>query len=176
MIDISEQRTPTEPHMSAEARLEYLVHLAGARVVNFLARRIDPSCDAVDLYQQVLVTAWEKIDQVPDGDDEAMAWLFAVARNHLLNQRRKNDRRSAAMESLRAHITVRSQTSADVEPPVVTAMKHLTAKDREVLELIYWEELSTEQAAVVLKISATSCRSRLSRARKRLRDYLVWEA
>lgn len=45
-------------------------------------------------------------------------------------------------------------------------------EDRELLLLVTWEELSPSEAARVLGISALAARSRLHRARRRLRQAL----
>lgn len=171
-MSISTQPEVTVAAVTDEQRFEYLARLAGARIVNFLARRIDPACDAADVYQLVLLTAWQKFDQVPAHDDEAIAWLFAVARHHLMNQRRKNQRRSNALDSLKAHIAVQAGHSVPEHEPVHAAMAVLRRADRELLELVYWDDLTTEQAGQVLGISNATCRARLSRARKRLAKHL----
>lgn len=52
------------------------------------------------------------------------------------------------------------------------AMSELGDEDRELLLLISWEELSPGEAARVLGISSLAARSRLHRARRRLRTLL----
>jgi RNA polymerase sigma-70 factor (ECF subfamily) len=64
--------------------------------------------------------------------------------------------------------------SATAEPELVgdadlaAAFAALSERDREVLRLIAWEELSLGQAAVVLGCSAVACRVRYHRAKSRL--------
>jgi RNA polymerase sigma-70 factor, ECF subfamily len=55
---------------------------------------------------------------------------------------------------------------------VLRAMARLGDEDRELLLLVSWEELSPGQAAKVLGISSLAARSRLYRARRRLRTLL----
>jgi RNA polymerase sigma-70 factor (ECF subfamily) len=55
---------------------------------------------------------------------------------------------------------------------VLDALAALPEKEREVLMLTAWEELSGSEAARVLGCSATAYRIRLHRARRRLRERL----
>jgi RNA polymerase sigma-70 factor (ECF subfamily) len=52
------------------------------------------------------------------------------------------------------------------------ALARLGELDREVLSLTVWEELEPREIAEVLGVSAAAVRTRLSRARARLRDLL----
>lgn len=52
------------------------------------------------------------------------------------------------------------------------ALARLTQKERDVVLLVTWAELSYEQAAESLGIPVGTVRSRLNRARGRLRDIL----
>ena len=53
---------------------------------------------------------------------------------------------------------------------VRAALARLGALDREVLMLTVWEGLEPREAATVLRVSPAAVRTRLSRARARLRD------
>jgi RNA polymerase sigma-70 factor (ECF subfamily) len=55
---------------------------------------------------------------------------------------------------------------------VTTAMRRLSARDQEVLELHLWEGLESREIAEVLGLATAIVRPRLSRARARLRDLL----
>jgi RNA polymerase sigma factor (sigma-70 family) len=51
---------------------------------------------------------------------------------------------------------------------VLLAISKLDRREREAIELCVWAELTPEEAAQALGISAGAVRSRLSRARRRL--------
>ena len=53
---------------------------------------------------------------------------------------------------------------------ILEAFQALPKRDQDVLALCVWSELSYEQAAVALDVPVGTVRSRLSRARARLRD------
>ena len=138
-------------------------------------RRVGEPADAADVVAETYLTAWRRLDRVPDGPD-ARLWLFGAARRVISNHRRGRMRRDALAERLRSHL-------ADLPPAgepddgtaeaVRAAMAALKADDREVLALVCWEGLDPSEAARVLGIPAATARTRLHRARRRMRDELA---
>jgi RNA polymerase sigma-70 factor (ECF subfamily) len=101
--------------------------------------------------------------------------LYGVARRVLANQRRGDGRRSALGDRLRRQLaTVVSDTADEVvqKADVTAAMRRLSARDQEVLELYLWEGLEPREIAEVLGLTTVVVRPRLSRARGRLRGLL----
>jgi RNA polymerase sigma-70 factor (ECF subfamily) len=124
---------------------------------------------------ETMTVAWRRIDEVPEGD-AARLWLYGVARHVLANARRGARRRVRLGERLRRD--VRAQVP-DVAPGVAQrievrrALAALSPDDRELLQLTAWEGLGPAEVATVLGLSAVAVRSRLHRARARLREVLT---
>ena len=100
------------------------------------------------------------------------AWIFAIARNCLLNEGKARMRRRALRVRIASESAKRSEGHEDAvagRTDLARAWHQLTASDQEVIALAVWDELSSEQAANVLGISAAAYRTRLSRARTALR-------
>lgn len=139
------------------------------RAVVAYARRRSVAGDADDVVAETFLVAWRRLEDVPA---EARPWLFEVARRVLANQRRAAVRRAA----LRRRV---GDNAAAVEPeresPVLQALASLGERDREVLMLTAWEELSSAETARVLGCSRTAAKVRLHRARRRLRQALERE-
>jgi RNA polymerase sigma factor (sigma-70 family) len=155
-----------------EKALENLAEQHGPRVLAYLARRCETSDDAADVFQAVLMVAWRRLPDIPSEDPAALAWLLSAARKSLANHRRGRTRRLAATDRLRATITVSDsypESPDQREDALRKAMDKLSEDDRELLRLIYWEDLATEQAAAVVGIMPAAARKRLERARTRLR-------
>jgi RNA polymerase sigma-70 factor (ECF subfamily) len=96
----------------------------------------------------------------------------------MANQTRGNQRRVGLHEKLRTALATvptpepdHADTLAALQP-IAVALAELGADDREVLHLAAWEELTAPEIAVVLGIPATTVRTRLHRARNRLRAVL----
>ena len=143
-------------------------------VLGYALRRTDRAEDAADVTAETFLVAWRRLAHVPPGP-ELRPWLYGVARRVLANQRRGNHRRTALGDRLRRELaTCIPDTSDDVvqRADVVTAMRRLSARDQEVLELHLWEGLEPREIAEVLGLTTVVVRPRLSRARARLREVL----
>lgn len=153
-------------------RLEHLAATVGPDVLGYLARRVSPTDDAADLYSEVLTITWRKLRVVPADDREAFAWMLGVARRCLANHRRGLRRRSALADRLRDDL--RTSTTTPQDPAAAdaeVALATLSADDRELVTLVYWERLTCPEAATILGISSAAARKRLERARTALRDW-----
>ena len=154
------------------ARLEHLAAACGPRVLAYLARRADSPADAADLHQEVLLLAWRRLDRIPHDDDEALGWLLVTARRCLANHRRGAVRRSAATQRLADSLLIAGPPVGQGDGPLNEALGRLPKDDRELVTLIYWDDLTCEQAATVIGVSPAAARKRLERARRRLRGQL----
>jgi RNA polymerase sigma factor (sigma-70 family) len=151
------------------ARLEHLAARSGPRVLAYLARRTETPADAADLYQEVLVLAWRRLERIPLGDDDALGWLLATARRCLANHRRGAVRRTAATQRLADSLVVGAPVVDHDDGALRYALDRLPAEVRELVTLVYWDELTCDQAAAVIGIKPPAARKRLERARQRLR-------
>lgn len=157
-----------------EARFERLYSEHGRAVLAYAVRRVADAQDAADVLADTFLVAWRRLDEVPPGQ-ETRLWLYGVARRVLANQHRSERRRDRLAERLRhelpEELAVASAPAADTEK-LHAALAGLTPEDQEILRLYGWEELSPSEIAMVLGISQVAARSRLHRARRRLRTAL----
>lgn len=150
-------------------------------VLAYALRRVDEPADAADVAAETFLIAWRRLADVPPEPD-ARLWLFGAARRVLSNQRRRERRRGALSERLRGEMSGIAETGLpadDTTALVRRAMRSLKDDDREILALVCWEGLDSAQAATVMGIPPATARTRLHRARGRMRDTLVslgWEA
>jgi RNA polymerase sigma factor (sigma-70 family) len=152
-------------------RFDVLFETYSSDIVAYCGWRAVSPSDAQDAVAEVFLTAWRRLDHVPD-DDTARVWLYATARRVIANQRRSNRRRLALHERL-AH----EPATLPDEPPsddderslVHEALGRLGPRDREVLLLAEWEGLSPAEIAKVVGCLTVTARGRLHRARRRFR-------
>jgi RNA polymerase sigma-70 factor (ECF subfamily) len=158
----------------AQARFSRLYREQGRAILAYALRRVADPEDAPDVVAETFLVAWRRFDEVPIGDG-ARLWLYGVARLVLSNLRRSERRRTRLgarlAESLRTEIATHAAPAGEAAE-VLRAMAELGAEDRELLMLVSWEELTPGEAARVLGLSALATRSRLHRARRRLRAVL----
>src|SRR5262245_7728742 len=142
-------------------------------IVAYCRWRAGPASDAQDAVSEVFLTAWRRLDEVPDGD-AARVWLYGTARRVLANQRRSSRRRTALRERLRQEASVSVQASATDRDPeealVHDALRALRPRDREILLLAEWEGLTPAEIASVVGCLTVTARGRLHRARHRFRE------
>jgi RNA polymerase sigma factor (sigma-70 family) len=145
-------------------------------VARYALRRTDSPDDAVDVLGETFMTAWRRLDDVPDGPDAARLWLYGVARRVLANQRRGAARRELLVTKLRGEFTEAAAARPAADTGAVrNAFARLSDDDRELLSLTGWEGLSPGEVAEVLGCRAGAVRVRLHRARKRFARALAEE-
>jgi RNA polymerase sigma-70 factor (ECF subfamily) len=142
----------------------------------YALRRSANAEDAADVLSETYLIAWRKLEQIPTGA-EARLWLFGVARNLL----RRGAERHRAGDALADRLAreVREAVQADAAPAEDRAVRALRAalatlseRDREILTLTAWEELTPREIAAVTGMPANLVRVRLHRARARLASRL----
>ncbi len=143
-------------------------------LLGYAMRRIDDTSAAADVVAETFTTAWRRLDDVPDGT-EARLWLYGTARRVLANYRRGERRRGTLVDKLAIHLQS-AVPGPDVASLVVReALERLDSKDAELLRLTAWEGLSPTELARMWGIPAATVRTRLHRARQRLRGLLDGE-
>jgi RNA polymerase sigma-70 factor (ECF subfamily) len=151
-------------------RFDALFAAYGPDIVAYCGWRVGSESDAQDAAAEVFLTAWRRLDAVPEGE-AARVWLYATARRVIANQLRSRRRRAALQERLeREPAAAPSEDPLDHEAALVReALRRLGARDREVLLLAEWEGLSPAEIAALLGCLAVTARGRLHRARRRFR-------
>ena len=166
--------TGTLGHELAQVQFSRLYREQGRAILAYTLRRVESSEDAADVVAETFLIAWRRLAEVPPGT-EATLWLYAVARRVIANLHRSERRRTRLggrlAESLRTELATHTVASGEAAG-ALRAMADLGDEDRELLLLVAWEGLSPSQAAKVLEISSLAARSRLHRARRRLRDLM----
>lgn len=151
------------------ARFEALFEAHYGAVLAYARRRASSDVGA-DVAAATFEVAWRRLDEVPD---EALPWLYGVARRLLANTRRADVRRQRLWSRLRALGPAEPADVAAEEPGARAALARLRPQDREVLMLVAWEGLNPEAAANSLGISTGAFAVRLHRARQRLEEEMA---
>lgn len=174
-------RAAPPPDDPRQRRFRILFDAESRAVLGYALRRTERAEDAADVVADTFLVAWRRIDELPSGD-EARLWLYGVARRVLANQRRGASRRQQLGERLRDDlrrvlptVTGPADPTADGDPATAAvrdALRRLPEADRELLLLTSWEGLEPTAIARVTGTPAATVRTRLHRARRRLRAEL----
>ncbi|MGB9372905.1 MAG: sigma-70 family RNA polymerase sigma factor [Jiangellales bacterium] len=166
---------------SAEASFTRVYAEQADRVYAYLCTRLQNSSLAEELTGQVFLEAWRQRERVVIDPAVGWApWLFGVARNLARESARSQARYSREVYPSNAGVWGVTEdpaaTHAELEErgmvlaAAVSALRLLSSSDREVIELCVIGSLTPSQAAAVLQEPPSTVRSRLTRARRRLRD------
>jgi RNA polymerase sigma-70 factor (ECF subfamily) len=149
--------------MSREERFDGIYRSHSAAVLAY-ARRRAPRDVAEEIAAETFLVCWRRLDAVPD---DALPWLYGVARRTLANSRR-----TGAQATTTLGPEIADPTVAERDPTLALAFARVSQPDRELLALVAWEGLSLREAAVVLGCTAVACRVRFHRAKRRLAQHL----
>jgi RNA polymerase sigma-70 factor (ECF subfamily) len=158
----------------AQIRFGQLYRDHGRAILAYALRRVEDPEDAAEVVAETFLVAWRRLGGAPS-DARARLWLFGVARRVIANRHRAERRRTRLAERLAESLRTELATRPAAEGEAAEALRaigELGEDDRELLLLVSWEELSPGEAARVLGISSLAARSRLHRARRRLRAVL----
>jgi RNA polymerase sigma factor (sigma-70 family) len=172
--------TAIQESMSNPAAFAVIFDRHASSLHRFLARRVEPA-EAESLVGEVFRIAFERRSSFDTARESARPWLYGIATNLIARHRRSEGRRLRAMASLASrrvdgdHDVVgdRAAQSLDAENEwmtLVDAIDVLPDAERHTLLLYVWEDLSYEDIAAALDVPVGTVRSRLNRARRRLRD------
>ena len=149
-------------------------------VHRYIARRTGRDI-AGDLVAETFLAAFRRRIRYDTSYRDARPWLYGIATNLIGQHRREESRqlriRLAAVPDLddpgHGDRVAADVTARAVRRVLAAALAGLPDADRDVLVLIAWEQLSYDEVARALDIPIGTVRSRLSRARSRVREALA---
>jgi RNA polymerase sigma-70 factor (ECF subfamily) len=146
-------------------------------VYGYLSRRVGRTV-ADDVAAETFIRAFERRAAYDPTAERALPWLIGIALNLLAHHRRSEARQLRALAAS-SHLESResaSGASETIDPEttqrLVAGLEQLDDYDREALLLFAWGELKYDEIAGVLGIPVGTVRSRLNRARRKLRQAL----
>lgn len=153
--------------MTASTRLEQLMRVHGDRLLRLCCVYLNDYALAQDAVQETFIKAYRHLDALRD-PIAAPAWLTRIAINTC-----RSMRRSAWLRLVepRESLPEAAQEMPEADA-LLSEIARLPVKYREVIILYYYQELSTHEAAQLLRIPEKTFSTRLMRARTRLRTLL----
>ena len=151
-----------------------LVRAHSPALHGYFARRMPAASE--DLLAETWLQAFAARRTFDPARGSARGWLFGVAHNVLAQQLRRAGRQEPVPGPDVIdpwQVVDQRLDAAAMAPALRRALAELPEEERELLLLISWEQLSPTEAAAVVGIPAGTARSRLHRARGRLRDRLT---
>ena len=139
-----------------------------ARLDRYVRRRVSDPADAEDLLQDILVRLLSS-----DGPREStrlLPWVFAVARNRIIDFYRERQRRPATSDGpIESGQDEHDTVTLDLSDALQALMAELPEQDQDVLRTVDLNGMSQKEYAVSRGLNYVTAKSRIQRARKRLR-------
>lgn len=128
---------------------------------------------ADDIVQATLLAAWEKKETLRDLQ-RLRPWLLQILRNeHLMLIRSRNrDMANSGNAVVEAIVTTHTHDRAQNYQDVQAALTQLSPAEQEAIMLVAIQDMTYEQAAVICSCPTGTMKSRVSRARARLREIM----
>lgn len=126
--------------------------------------------------EDVLQTTYEKIFSGrarSEGRASLKTWLFGVIRLTALEHRRRAWLRWLRFSPLTHEPEATTQAPNDASETIRRALAVLPERQRQVVHLVFYEDLTVDEAAACLAISVGSARVHYDRGKKRLRELLT---
>ncbi len=159
-----------------EAEFDYLYGAVSRPLLGYLLRRGVSAEDAADLLAEVMTIAWARRADLPPPAERA-PWLFGVARNLLAVHHRGGARRQQLVERLAETLAAVPIQAVQLQPDASRldlhrALRRLRPMDAEIVTLAAWEGFTSIEIGTMLGLPAETVRTRMRRARAKLRAEL----
>lgn len=150
-----------------------------AEIHRYLGRRVGDLAD--DLLSEAFLTAFRKRADYRAETVDVRPWLYGIAANLVRRHHREETTRYKALARTVPDVTATEEWDAagarvDAQrlgPALATALAEIEERDREVLLLVAWGDLSYADVSAALDIPLGTVRSRLHRARRQVQAHLV---
>lgn len=147
-------------------------------IYNWLLKQTNNRFDSEDLLQDVFLKAYARSSLFCDLDN-SKAWLFKVTKNHYLDSLRRQHTAPFKTADLSDNKDIKRDESistiSKMQPCILKVLPKLNYSEREILELCYLNNMPQQQYANLHKITLSATKSRLMRAKKKLKLQLINE-
>ena len=158
----------------SQAEFDQMVDEHGPTMYRMAYRMVGDRHEAEDVVQEAFRSAWKSRQRYESGRGQR-AWLASILRRRVVDRWRKHPQPSVVAGDTPLDVEV------EAEDPLVNeytdemqhALGQLPNELRESLLLVVVGELTHQEAANLLKVPLGTVLSRVSRARRRMREFLV---
>ena len=146
------------------------------RLLAFIRRRVSDDAEAEDILQEVFIRIHRHLCCLPE-EDRLESWIYQITRNLIIDHYRRRRDLEEIPEDLPADFEIIDDDPDDPEAELAVSLKEMVAAlpepYRQALILTEYEGLTQKEMAERLGISHSGAKSRVQRARDRLRDQLL---
>ncbi len=148
------------------------------RLVKFCSRILKNDVAlAADMADEALIAVWNSAGSF-SGKSQPSTWIHSIARFRLIAYLRKSKEVLLDDDSTALNLVDESPLpedeihSSETSAEIIDGLGKLSDKHREVIELVYFKELSVKEVAKTLGISDNTVKTRMFYARNKLKGIL----
>ena len=161
-----------------------LVSLYEKKIYALTLRMCKNPDDAAEAAQEAFLAAWQGL-KFFRGESSFSTWLYRLASNACVDLLRREQRHKAAagpsLNDGEVYIDIADDAPSpqtmversELREQIEQGLRSLTPEHRQVLILREMHQLSYDEIAAVLELDTGTVKSRISRARKQLRNFLL---
>ena len=175
---MDELRTVARAKQGDADAFALLVQTYETSVYRLALRMCGNAHDAEEVAQEVFVAAWRGLPSFR-GESKFSSWLYQLTTNAAIDFLRREKRHRAATpiedepEPATPDTPQQALEESEVRRALQQALDSLTPEHREIFLLRQMRQLSYEEIGRLLGLEAGTVKSRLSRAKKQLRQILT---
>jgi len=147
---------------------EEVVDRYGLRLLRTARLILRDEALAEDAIQETFLKAWQRIGSLRDEDPGP--WLTRIAMNESISTYRRRHRFQALTERFGRLGSSKPEVSSEARLDLAHALDRLTVEQRAAVALHYYQDLSVEETAQMLRVPLDTVKSRLKTALRRLRE------
>ncbi len=153
---------------------EQILNIYKGRIFSYIFRLVQNYHDAEDLTFDTFIKCFNSLNTYQQ-NRSFKSWLFTIAHNTTMDFFRKNRHTFEYLDEIHA---VHDSFIEDYEKQrkfekIDAALTQLSPQDREIVVLFHHEEYSYEEISNLLNLPVTTIKTRLHRARLKLRDIVT---
>ena len=151
----------------------HLVERYQMPIIRMISNIVPDSHMCQDLAQDVFLTAYKKLSSFDPARSDFSTWLFAIARNQSINALKKRPISSPELpEKPDSHQPYTNLAEKEFFVQLDRALADLPPKQKTAFVLAEFENLTYQQIAQIEGVRIGTVRSRISRAKQKLRSAL----
>lgn len=155
-----------------EASVESLYIQLHSRLLQFVASRLPDRADAEDIVQEVFLRIHTNLDKVQE-IERLEGWIYQIARNCIIDYYRSRKRLVPLIEYAIEDEHPEPDAAEELIPYLREVVQELPDHYREALVLTEYQGLSQQALADRLGISLSGAKSRVQRARQKVKDIML---
>lgn len=158
----------------SRADFHVMIDAHAAALYRLAYRLVGSSHDAEDIVQETMRSAWTSRERFDQGRGER-AWLAAILRRRVVDRWRRAGRTPVAGGEIVQEVACEAEDplAQEYTDEMQYALAQLSPELRESLLLVIVGELTHQQTADLLEVPLGTVLSRVSRARRRLRQHFL---